>query len=412
MFSLFFIQVFAHDIIFDNDADYDDMLALFYLSRAPDVNIKAITTSSSGFGMPGNAQANMQRVAKLFGLDVPVSAPYTAETNEQWFTNEEGGYSLSSIISFPLPWRQTLDEQLITPMIDQGVLDASDKTSSDLSAPDLMKKTLEESEEPLSIVCTGPATTIALVLKKHPELESKIKNIFIMGSAYGSENGNIYDTQLTFGGVPGGCTNNSSEDMVDLWEHHPEEIQPFCRGQHVDDRLLEWNVFSDVEAWNILAPHTKNIQMHASSVDATATMYVTQQGMDQAINDYMSDESEDLKTFLHELAIVFNSTDESKWWDAQVAVMSHKLLQYNNMDDIPSDEQVCAKWNQTDFQVGAEWSTEANQYGEILPAEDSENSGKGTFCTKDTDKLETMNRIYWCTVSRNNGPGCGSNLIV
>ncbi|TGD39558.1 ribonucleoside hydrolase, partial [Salmonella enterica subsp. enterica serovar Poona] len=51
------------------------------------------------------------------------------------------------------------------------------------TAVELMAKTLRESSQPVTIVSTGPQTTVALLLKSHPDLQTQIASILIMGGA-------------------------------------------------------------------------------------------------------------------------------------------------------------------------------------------------------------------------------------
>ena len=52
---------------------------------------------------------------------------------------------------------------------------------SDMDAVTLMAKVLEESEEPVTLIPTGPLTNVAVLFLAHPELKSKIEHIYIMG---------------------------------------------------------------------------------------------------------------------------------------------------------------------------------------------------------------------------------------
>jgi len=56
------------------------------------------------------------------------------------------------------------------------------------TAVELMAKTLRESNEPVTIVSTGPQTNVALLLNSHPELHSEIARIVIMGGSMGLGN--------------------------------------------------------------------------------------------------------------------------------------------------------------------------------------------------------------------------------
>ena len=51
----------------------------------------------------------------------------------------------------------------------------------DCSSVNLMARLLKESEEPVTIVATGPLTNVAALLLSHPELKEKIREISFMG---------------------------------------------------------------------------------------------------------------------------------------------------------------------------------------------------------------------------------------
>ncbi len=57
------------------------------------------------------------------------------------------------------------------------------------TAVELMASVLRESQEPVTLVATGPQTNVALLLASHPELHAKIARIVIMGGAMGLGNG-------------------------------------------------------------------------------------------------------------------------------------------------------------------------------------------------------------------------------
>lgn len=48
-----------------------------------------------------------------------------------------------------------------------------------------MASVLRESQEPVTLVATGPQTNVALLLASHPELHAKIARIVIMGAPWG-----------------------------------------------------------------------------------------------------------------------------------------------------------------------------------------------------------------------------------
>ena len=51
----------------------------------------------------------------------------------------------------------------------------------DMDAVTLMAKLIQESDEPITLVPTGPLTNVAALLIAHPELKEKIARISLMG---------------------------------------------------------------------------------------------------------------------------------------------------------------------------------------------------------------------------------------
>ena len=62
-----------------------------------------------------------------------------------------------------------------------AVLPKAEKQPDVLDAVSFIKKVLEESEEQITLVPTGPLTNIAILLKAYPHIKNKIKEIVLMG---------------------------------------------------------------------------------------------------------------------------------------------------------------------------------------------------------------------------------------
>ena len=78
-----------YPFIWDNDANYDDTLALLYLAQSQNLDWNAITVESDGMGTPHGGPTNMAAVAQLVGLGhVPIAMG--------------GSSSLSPISTMPL----------------------------------------------------------------------------------------------------------------------------------------------------------------------------------------------------------------------------------------------------------------------------------------------------------------------
>ena len=118
-----------------------------------------------------------------------------------------------------------------------------------MDAVTLMAKIIEESDEPITLVPTGPLTNIASLFLAHPELKSKIEHIYIMGG--GIHHGNWapaaeFNIQvdpeaadIVFrGGVP---ITMAGLDVTEKAQIYPEEFEIMRNlGNPVAKTVAEW----------------------------------------------------------------------------------------------------------------------------------------------------------------------------
>lgn len=182
----------ALPIIIDCDPGHDDAIALILALASPKLNVLAVTTSA-GNQTPDKTLRNALRILTLLGRhDIPVAggAPKPLLRELIIADNVHGESGLDG---------PALPEPGFAPQA--------------LTAVELMAKTLRASNEPVTLVPTGPLTNIALLLSAHPELKAKIARIVLMGGSAGPGNWtpaaefNIYvdpeAAEIVFGaGVP------------------------------------------------------------------------------------------------------------------------------------------------------------------------------------------------------------------
>ena len=153
-------------VILDGDPGYDDAIAWVIAASIPEFDIKAITTVAGNQTL-AKVTYNAQRIAALLHLDVPVAK------------------------GRPVP---LMSELIIAPNfhgqsgLDGPQLPEPARGVSPLSAIEMMAKVLQESEEKVTIIATGPQTNVGALLLTHPELKDKIEVISTMGG--GIRNGN------------------------------------------------------------------------------------------------------------------------------------------------------------------------------------------------------------------------------
>ncbi|PWC05456.1 nucleoside hydrolase [Agromyces badenianii] len=155
-------------VIIDCDPGHDDVFALWLAAGHPALELVAVTTV--GGNAPLEHTTRNARIAlSVAGVtEVPVAAGAvgplvrTLQTAE-WIHGENG---------------------LGGPELPEPTVPLDPRT-----AIELMVDTLAGSSEPVAIIATGPITNVAILLRDHPELAGRIREIVWMGGS--TERGNV-----------------------------------------------------------------------------------------------------------------------------------------------------------------------------------------------------------------------------
>jgi purine nucleosidase len=149
-------------IILDCDPGHDDAFAILLAAGSPLADVRAITTVG-GNGTLASVTDNALRVCTLAGLrGVPIAAgaegPLQGELETAADVHGESG------------------------------LDGPDLPEPDLEldprpAVGLMADVLRETDEPVTLVATGPLTNVAVLLESAPDVHAKIARIVWMGGS-------------------------------------------------------------------------------------------------------------------------------------------------------------------------------------------------------------------------------------
>lgn len=155
-------------IILDCDPGHDDALALTMAVASPKIDLLAVTTSA-GNQTPDKTLNNAMRMLTLLHReDIPV-----AQGNQTPLVK-------------PL---ETAPEVHGKTGLDGADLPDPDFKVQNMTAIELIAKTLRESDEKVTLVVTGPMTNAALFLRVYPDLaKQKIDQIVFMGGAMGLGN--------------------------------------------------------------------------------------------------------------------------------------------------------------------------------------------------------------------------------
>lgn len=153
-------------VIIDCDPGLDDVIALIMAFASDKLDVKGVTVVAGNQTLK-KVGGNALKVLSYIGADVPVA--------------------LGS--EFPLV------KTLITAGEVHGddgiggvVLPGSNLKLDPRHAIDLIADILNESQEKVTIIATGPLTNIGLFLRRYPELKSKIERISLMGGSVGFGN--------------------------------------------------------------------------------------------------------------------------------------------------------------------------------------------------------------------------------
>lgn len=149
-------------IILDCDPGHDDAIALILALASLELELKAVTTSA-GNQTPDKTLRNALRILTLLQRsDIPVAGGAVKPLMRELIIadNVHGESGLDG---------PDLPEPNFAPQTCNAV--------------ELIAQTLRASQQPVTVVATGPLTNIALLLTSHPELHAKISRIVIMGGA-------------------------------------------------------------------------------------------------------------------------------------------------------------------------------------------------------------------------------------
>lgn len=156
----------ARPIIYDTDMAIDDWLALLYLAEHPDVDLKAVTVSTSGESHCEPAKVNIPNLLALTSIE---ESPITACGDD---------YPLDGYFVFPEPWQ--VDSDTLS-----GIkLKTAEKGRFPVTkehAAKVIHDVMTDSDEKVDIIAVGPLTNVAQWLERYPEDKQKLGKLYIMG---------------------------------------------------------------------------------------------------------------------------------------------------------------------------------------------------------------------------------------
>lgn len=150
-------------ILFDCDPGHDDAIALVMALACKSLDIRAITIVGGNHSLDKVGRNALQILEVCGRTDIPVALGRSQPFLQKLILAEKF-HGKSGMDGHNLP------QPLSKPVKEHAV--------------ELMAQTLEQSEDPVTLIVTGPFTNIATLLLCYPHLHHKIGSISAMGGSY------------------------------------------------------------------------------------------------------------------------------------------------------------------------------------------------------------------------------------
>ena len=150
------------DVILDVDTGIDDALALLLACRHPALTVRAVTCVAGNAAVDQVVRNTLKVLDAAGAEDVPVARgadrPLLEPARDARHVHGDDG------------------------MGDLGLPD-SQRVPVDVHAVELMRRTVESSPQPLTLVPLAPLTNVALFIRTYPEAAARLGRIVLMGGA-------------------------------------------------------------------------------------------------------------------------------------------------------------------------------------------------------------------------------------
>ncbi len=156
----------AHPVLHDHDGHVDDLISTILLWLSPEIELQAVGITN-GDCYADLALEAMLKIATYLGL----------EGAEVSMTPDEVPNP------FPENWRRESHIINELPLFGENYLKEPYQQGRARRSEAVFTDCLSNSKVPLTVVTTGPLTTVARVLTQDPTLSSKVKEMIIMGGA-------------------------------------------------------------------------------------------------------------------------------------------------------------------------------------------------------------------------------------
>jgi purine nucleosidase len=157
----------VRQVIVDQDAGVDDLIAIALLMKSPAVHVRAITICPADSFLEPATRATGLFVDRLGGENITIAQGHAEGTNP-----------------FPDGWRKDAGRVLGIPALAGTQPPAGSQSRNPIVADAALHLVaLLSGPETYAILETGPLTNIADALRLNPSIKSRISRIYVMGGA-------------------------------------------------------------------------------------------------------------------------------------------------------------------------------------------------------------------------------------
>lgn len=157
-------------LVVDTDLAADDLVALLFLLRSPDADVRAITVSGTG---EVRCPKGLEVAARLLAVTGDDEIPVACGRSDP----------LEGDAAFPDEWRDATDDAYGLP------LPAAGPTGREDGAVDLLTEHLRDGG--VTLLTLGPLTNVAEALRAEPDLADEVASVVVMGGAVRTD-GNVF----------------------------------------------------------------------------------------------------------------------------------------------------------------------------------------------------------------------------
>jgi purine nucleosidase len=166
-------------LYFNHDAGVDDLVSLFLLLQMKDVELTGVSVIPADSYLEPGVKASC-KIIDRFGDPAKMRGIEVARSNSRGRN------------PFPAAWRMhTFFVDALPILNESGTIQTA---VAELPAHKHMIEQLRRSEEPMTLLFTGPLTDLARALDEAPDVEAKIEKLVWMGGTF-NERGNVEEPE-------------------------------------------------------------------------------------------------------------------------------------------------------------------------------------------------------------------------